>query len=93
MADRVEFTVKARDEMRADGLTVQDVFESLVNAQAIYKTIRSRSPRRKDRSERLYIIRSFTFGMTAVYTKGKLVKEGAETTFYVLVSSKLDVEP
>lgn len=93
MADRVEFTAKARDEMQADGLTVQDVFESLLNAQGIYKVLRSRSPRRGVPGERLYVIRAFTFDMTAVYTKGKIVREGSKTVFYVLISSKLDVEP
>ncbi len=93
MADRVEFTAKARDEMHADGLTVQEVFESLLSAQGIYRVLRSRSPRRGVPGERLYVIRSFTFDMTAVYTKGKLVRESGEPIFYVLVSSKLDVEP
>ena len=93
MAERVEFTAKARDEMHATGLTVQEVFESLLNAQGIYKVLRPRSPRRGVHGERLYVIRSFTYEMTAVYTKGELVKEGREPVFYVLVSSKLDVEP
>lgn len=93
MADRVEFTAKARDEMRADGLTVQDVYESLLNAQGIYKVLKSLSHRREARRERLYVIRSFTFDMTAVYTKGKLVREAGVAVFYVLISSKLDVEP
>jgi len=93
MADRVEFTMKARDEMRADGLTIQDVYESILNAQRVYKVLRSRSLRRKSSGERLYVIRSFTFDMTAVYTKGKIMKSGAEPVFYVLISSKRDAEP
>ncbi len=93
MADRVIFTAKARDEMRSDGLAVQDVFESLLNAQGIYKVVRSRSRRQGTAGDRLYVIRSFTFDMTAVYTKGKLVRERREPVFYVLISGKLDVEP
>lgn len=85
--------MKARDEMRADDLAVQDVLESLLNAQGIYKVLRSRSPRRGAANEKLFGIRSFTFDMTPVYTKGKLVKERGEPVFYVLISSKLDVEP
>jgi len=92
MADRVRFTTKARDEMLRDDVSVQDVYESLLNAQGIYKTLRSRSPHRRSATERLYVIRSFTFDMTPIYTKGKMIKEGSEPYFYVLVSSKLDVE-
>ncbi|MBN1322102.1 MAG: hypothetical protein JXA87_14820 [Thermoleophilia bacterium] len=92
MAGRVRFTVKARDEMRRDGLTVREVFESIVNAQGVYKVLRSTSPDRGTPKERLYVIRSFTFEMTPIYTKGKLVREGGEPVFYVLVSSKLDAE-
>ncbi len=41
---RYEFSEKARIEMKIDGITEQDVIESILNAVAIYKTIRSRSP-------------------------------------------------
>ncbi len=92
MAESVVFTTKARDEMRADDLSVQEVFESLLNAQGIYKVLRSRSQHRRSARERLYVIRSFTFDMTPIYTKGKLVRESGQPVFYVLVSSKLDVE-
>ena len=44
--------------MEADGLTELDVAESIVNAVAIYKTIRSRSPFRKHAREYLYVIQS-----------------------------------
>jgi len=37
------FSEKARLEMEADGLTELDVAESILNAVAIYKKIRSRS--------------------------------------------------
>lgn len=93
MAEHVIFTAKARDELSSNGLTLQDVLESLLNAQGIYKVLKSRSPRRTKEGERLYVIRSFTFDMTAVYTKGKLVRQDGAMYFYVLISSKLDVEP
>ncbi len=67
--------------------------ESLVNAQGIYKTLRSRSRQPGKKAERLYVIRSFAFDMTPVYTKGKRMKEAGEPVFYVLISSKRDVEP
>jgi hypothetical protein len=53
MARRVAFTAKARHEMHADALTVQDVYESLLTAQGIYKVLRSRSARRGSFHERL----------------------------------------
>ncbi|MCK4341455.1 MAG: hypothetical protein KAY37_07020, partial [Phycisphaerae bacterium] len=39
----IRFTEKAREEMEADGLAAGEVVESIVNAQAIAKTLRSRS--------------------------------------------------
>jgi len=40
------FSEKASLELEADGLTELDIVESIVNAVAIYKTIRSQSPYR-----------------------------------------------
>lgn len=50
---RYAFSAKALDEMEADRIAEQDVVESIVNAVAIYKTIRSRSPRRSHAHEKL----------------------------------------
>jgi hypothetical protein len=36
-----QFSEKARIEMKIDGITEQDVIESILNAVAIYKKIRS----------------------------------------------------
>jgi hypothetical protein len=47
-AGHYTFSEKAGLELEADGLTELDVVESIVNAVAIYKTIRSRSPYRKE---------------------------------------------
>ena len=43
LAGRYAFSEKARIEMEADGITELDVAESILNAVAIYKTIRSES--------------------------------------------------
>ncbi len=73
--------------MEADDLEVIDIRESLVNAVAIYKTLRSTNPRSGMR-ERLYIIQSPNLAGVAIYTKGKLTVEDGLETYYLLVSSK-----
>jgi len=82
------FSKKARMEMEADGLTEFDVIESITNAVAIYKTIRSRSLLRTTARERLYIIESANLAGRAIYTKGKFVREEDRETYYFLISSK-----
>jgi hypothetical protein len=87
VARRVVFTEKAETEMAADALTPAMIYESILNAPAIFKVLRSRNPHTK-RAERLYVIKGLTFDGLDIYTKGKvLTKEGAEV-FYVLISSK-----
>ena len=86
---RVEFTEKARDEMEADGLRRSDVFQSLLNAQMITKVLRSTSRFRRLKGERLYVIKSFDFQGTLIYTKGAIIREPEGEVFYVLVSSKI----
>lgn len=88
LAGRFEFSRKAADEMDVDDLTRLDVAESIVNAVAIYKTIRSRSPFRDRSRETLYIIQSTNLKGMPIYTKGKLVAEAGLDTYYFLVSSK-----
>ena len=88
LAGRYEFTEKARVEMEVDGLVDMDVLESILNAVAIYKTIRSTSPLRWHRKERLYIIQSTNLGGLPIYSKGKLVAEAGIESFYFLISSK-----
>src|SRR3989338_5060175 len=73
LAGRYAFSEKARIEMQADGLTELDVAESILNAVAIYKTIRSTSPRRQHSRERLYVIQSVNLEGLVIYSKGKLV--------------------
>jgi hypothetical protein len=81
------FTEKALSEMDADALTELDVAESILNATAIYKTLRSTSPFRTSR-EYLYVIQSPTLDGLAIYSKGKLVREAGMEVYYFLISSK-----
>ena len=74
--------------MEADGLTELDVAESITNAVAIYKRLRSRSAQRQRRTEYLYVIQATNLEGIMIYSKGKLVLQGTEETFYFLISSK-----
>jgi hypothetical protein len=69
-------------------LTELDAVESIVNAVAIYKTIRSHNPYRQQTREYLHIIQSTNLEGLMVYTKGKLVQEAGIETYYFLISSK-----
>jgi arginine/lysine/ornithine decarboxylase len=91
IARRLRFTFKADLERIADGLTVEDIVESLVNAPAINKTLRSRSPSRLQRWEKLYVIISPTYDGTLVYTKGTIRKIHGSEEYYLLISAKRDV--
>jgi hypothetical protein len=88
LAGKYAFSEKARVEMESDGLTELDVAESILNAVAIYKRIRSGSPARNRSKEYLYIIQSTNLLGLPIYTKGKLVREAVQETYYFLVSSK-----
>ena len=81
LAGRYAFSDKARAEMEADGLTELDVAESITNAVAIYKRLRSRSPQRQRRTEYLYVIQATDLEGIMIYSKGKLVLQGTEETF------------
>lgn len=87
IARRVLFTEKAEGELAAESLTQELVYESILNAPAIFRSLRSRNPR-TGVAEKLYVIKGLTFEGLDIYTKGKiLTKEGADF-FYVLISSK-----
>jgi len=75
--------------MENDGLGLDDVVESIMNAQQIAKTVRSTSATRRYAREKLYVIKSFSFDGTLVYTKGAIVREGGEEIFYIFVSAKI----
>ena len=88
LAGRYAFSEKARVEMESDSLTEFDVAESIINAVAIYKRLRSRSRQRLSRIEYLYVIQSTNLEGVMVYSKGKLVREHGEDHYYFLVSAK-----
>ena len=89
VARRVQFTLKAQEERLRDGLTVEDILESVVNANAIKKVLRSRATTRRRPREYLYVIESPSFSGEWIYTKGTIRKQGGKEVFYVFVSSKL----
>lgn len=90
IARRLRFTFKADTERIRDGLSVEDIVEALVNAVAITKTLRSRSPHRLQPREKLYVIISATYEGTLVYTKGTLRKLRDIEEYYLLISAKKD---
>jgi hypothetical protein len=85
---QVRFTEKAEIERLLDDLTELEVYESLVNATRIEKTLRSVSPYRRSRREYPHIIVSPTARGQIVYSKGKLVNDKGIETYYLLVSAK-----
>ena len=87
LSGRYAFSDKARLEMEADALSELDVAESILNANDIYKRLRSRSRQRRGR-EYLYVIQSANLDGLLIYSKGKLVSEDGEEVYYFLVSSK-----
>jgi len=89
LSGRYLFTEKARTELAADGLTELDAIEAITGAVAIYKTLRSRSPHRQHRREKLYVIQGTNLEGIFIYTKGKFGSgPGGVETFYVLISAK-----
>ena len=88
LAGRYRFSEKARIEMKTDALTELDVAESILNAVAIFKRVRSTSFLRKRTQEYLYVTQSMNLAGLPIYTKGKLVSEAGFETYYFLVSSK-----
>lgn len=91
VARRVVFTAKAEDEMAVDSLTPELVYESIINAPAVFKVLRSRNPNTKQ-AERLYIIKGMTFDGLDIYTKGKFLTKQGRDVFYVLISSKRNTD-
>ena len=88
LAGRYAFSLKAEREMLEGDLTEADVIESIVNAPAITKVLRSRSRQRQARREMLYVIVGSTFDGVLVYTKGTIRQVAGEETYYFLISSK-----
>lgn len=88
ISGRYAFSERALGELMADGLSELDVAESIVNAVAIYKRLRSRSPLRPSGVDYLYVIQATNLEGLMIYTKGKLVRHAGEEHFYFLISSK-----
>lgn len=83
-----QFTLKADLECAADGLTRQDVIESILSAVAL-RVKRSTSPWRRGGSEDMYIIESANFDGIAIYSKGVIRRiTEHEEDFYILISGK-----
>jgi ribosomal protein S3 len=88
LAGRYAFSEKARMEMELDGLTELDIVESIANAVAIFKRIRSTSPFRKRAKQYLYVIQSTNLRGVPIYSKGRLAGETGAEVYYFLVSAK-----
>ena len=88
LSGRYAFSEKARIEMECDGLTELDVAESILNAVAIYKRLRSRSLLHSGHLEYLYVIQATNLEGLMIYSKGKLAQVRGQDHFYFLISSK-----
>lgn len=75
--------------METNELDSAEVIESIVNAQTIDKILRSHSERRRHSREKLYVIKSFSYAGTLIYTKGAIAKEAGQEVFYIFVSAKV----
>jgi YgiT-type zinc finger domain-containing protein len=95
LTGRVVFSEKADAERTAGHLALDDVLEAVVNAPAIYKTLRSRSNRRAARSERLYVIVGFThegiFGIPKARSAGSRMKTGSTSSSPPSAPSRTDM--
>ena len=69
-------------------MTELDIAESILNAVAIYKTIRSQSPWRQQRTKYLHIIQSTNLYGLMIYSKGKLIEEAGVERYYLLIVVK-----
>ena len=87
-AGRYNFTAKADLECALDGLTRQDVIESILMAPDL-RAKNSTSPWRRGRREKIYIIGSVNFAGVAIYSKGVVRSiDEHEKEFYILISGK-----
>jgi hypothetical protein len=87
---KIAFTEKAAEEMVRDDLDEDSVCESIINASAIAKRLRSTN-RRTGKKEALYVIVGMTYDGLVIYTKGKILKKQERERFYVLISSKKSI--
>lgn len=66
------------------GLSGMDAVEAVLNASMIQKF----TPGRRGAREKLYVIESFSYTGTLIYTKGKIARHAGEEVFYFFLSSK-----
>lgn len=83
---KYRFSYKSLAELDQDDLEPDDAIEAVLNAQVIKKTLRSRS--RAGPGEKLYVIESFNYSGTILYTKGKIAREAGEEVYYFFISAK-----
>ncbi|MBI3017004.1 MAG: hypothetical protein HYY62_03285 [Deltaproteobacteria bacterium] len=82
------FTDKADAEMEATGITKDDVVEAILNAYRIDKVMRTISPGKTHKGEKVYVIRGFTYDKMYIYTKGTIKIVDRDKNFYRLISAK-----
>lgn len=73
--------------MDSDNLTEEDVVESILTAEFV-RTKLSTSEFRTGRREKVYVIESYSFTGTLVYTKGAIKGKGVNARYFLLISSK-----
>ena len=88
LAGHYAFSEKASIELEADGLTELDVAESIVNAVAIYKTIRSTSPVASNRQGISAHHSKHQLGRHDDLQQGQAGARGWGGAYYFLISSK-----
>jgi hypothetical protein len=87
-AGRYDFTLKADLECALDGLTREDVIESILMARSMRVKISDQSWRR-GRREQVCIIEGANFEGIAIYSKGIVrTLQDDEEEFYILISGK-----
>ena len=72
------FSFKAETELLGDDLTAEDAIEAVMNAPAITKVLKSRSPRRTTAREKLYVIVGSTYDGLLIYISSKRWTDEAE---------------
>jgi len=90
-AGHYDFTVKAEAECIADGLSFEDVIESILTATFL-RVKNSTRPFQIGRRERLYIIDGFNFVGIPIYSKGVVRRlPHGDTEYSILISGKRSV--
>lgn len=84
---QIIWTAQSESQMTLDGLTRDDVIESIVNARSM-RSKRSTSPNRGTRREKVHIIVGKTYAGLAIYTKGVIRSVQDHDVFYVIISAK-----